>query len=330
MRVPRAVRSEQDASEPGMTIRSGQENAAPRAHDTPLRLFAEPALARIASLEDEVRALAARAATAERERDGLRARLASGRELASALAARVRARFLGRRSGRDSTPSAPAPSARLELPTRDALHRAWSRGVEVASIVDVGASDGSWSAMALSVWPRANALLLEANEAHRPALEAACARNPAMRHAIAAVGPARRQLWFERTADPYGGRIHSERGSPDWIALPGTTIDDEIRERALAGPHLVKLDTHGYEVPILEGAAETLAQASLVVVECYAFELADGALPLHAMLAWMWERGFMAVDLCEPMWRARDGCLWQVDVVFTPRSRPECGVRSWE
>ncbi|MFM1821814.1 MAG: hypothetical protein RI967_80 [Planctomycetota bacterium] len=320
-----------------MTTPSGHEheNAAGPARDTPLRLFAEPALTRIAALEDEVRALAARAASAERERDGLRARLASGRELASALAARVRARFLGGRASRHAMdrvakadPAAASPG--LDLPTRAALHRAWSRGVEIASIVDVGASDGSWSAMALSVWPRAHALLLEANDAHRPGLEAACARNPAMQHAIAAVGPARRELWFERTADPYGGRIHSERGSPDWIALPGTTIDDEIRERALAGPYLVKLDTHGYEVPILEGARDTLAQASLVVVECYAFELADGALPLHAMLAWMWERGFMAVDLCEPMWRARDGCLWQVDVVFTPRSRPECGVRSWQ
>ena len=325
-----------------MTIPSEQENAAPSPRDTPLRLFAEPALARIAALEAEVRALAARAATAERERDGLRARLASGRELASALAARVRARFLGRRASRYGAeavaenmgktmakPGSAGTSPGLDLPTRAALHRAWSRGVGIATIVDVGASDGSWSEMALSVWPRANALLLEANDAHGPALSAACARVPAMRHAIAAVGPARRELWFERTADPYGGRIHSERANPDWIALPGTTIDDEVRERALAGPYLVKLDTHGYEVPILEGARETLAHAALVVIECYAFELADGALPLHAMLAWMWERGFMAVDLCEPMWRARDGCLWQVDVVFTPRTRPECGVRSW-
>lgn len=318
-----------------MTTPSEHANAATSARDTPLRLFAEPALARIASLEAEVRALALRAAAAERERDGLRARLASGRELASALAARVRARFLGRRAApragaAPARTAVPTGDSGLELPTRDALRRAWSRGVEIATIVDVGASDGSWSAMARSVWPGANALLLEANDAHRAALEAACAGCPAMRHLIAAVGPARRELWFERTDDPYGGRIHSERGSPDWIALPGTTIDDEVREHALAGPYLVKLDTHGYEVPILEGARETLARASLVVIECYAFELADGALPLHAMLGWMWERGFMAVDLCEPMWRARDGCLWQVDVVFTPRTRPECGVRSWQ
>jgi hypothetical protein len=50
---------------------------------------------------------------------------------------------------------------------------------------------------------------------------------------------------------------------------------------------------------------------------------------LHELCTWMWERGFMLIDLAEPVWRERDGCLWQVDLVFTPRARPECGVTSW-
>lgn len=223
----------------------------------------------------------------------------------------------------------PGPAPAMEFSTRDALARASRRGVEVATIVDVGASDGHWTAMCRGVFPDARSLLLDVNDVHRPALERFCAAHPGTEYRIAAVGPERRELWFQRSPDPYGGRVHGERLSGEWLPIPGTTIDDEVASRGLPGPFLVKLDTHGYEIPILEGATRTLERAALVVIECYAFRISDDSPLLHEMCAWMWERGFMAIDLCEPILRPADGCLWQVDIVFTPRSRPECAVRTY-
>ncbi len=216
-----------------------------------------------------------------------------------------------------------------ELPTGDALARARSRGVEIATIVDVGASDGHWTTMCREVFPAARAVLLDVNEVHRPALERYCAAHPDTSFAIAAVGPEPRELWFERSEDPYGGRVHGTRLSKNWLPIPGTTIDHEVAARGLPGPYLIKLDTHGYEIPILLGATKALEQAALVVIECYAFRIADDSPLLHEMCAWMWERGFMAVDLCQPLFRPSDGCLWQIDIVFTPRTRPECNVRTY-
>jgi hypothetical protein len=37
-----------------------------------------------------------------------------------------------------------------------------------------------------------------------------------------------------------------------------TTVDIEVAQRALLGPYLIKLDAHGFEVPILIGAQEAL------------------------------------------------------------------------
>jgi FkbM family methyltransferase len=202
--------------------------------------------------------------------------------------------------------------------------------VEIESIIDIGASDGSWTEMCRRVYPEARAILLDANDGHRASLERYVASRQGVEHKIAAVGPACCDLWFERTPDPFGGRIHSERLKPEWEPLPGTTIDHEVATRGMRGPYLVKLDTHGFEVPILEGAQETLKNAQLLVVECYPFKIGDGALMFHEFCAWMWERGFMALDITEPLWRARDGCLWQIDIVFSPRSRPECQVYSWQ
>ncbi len=35
---------------------------------------------------------------------------------------------------------------------------------------------------------------------------------------------------------------------------PAITIDDAVAHHGLVGPYLLKLDTHGFEVPIIEGA----------------------------------------------------------------------------
>jgi FkbM family methyltransferase len=281
--------------------------------------------ARIAALETKLATTETKLATTEAERDELRARMSSGRELFKLLKGRVTSRL-----GLGGGEAAQFGGAGIAIPTEAALRRARARGVEIASIIDIGASDGSWTEMCRRVYPEARAILLDANDVHRASLERYVASRQGVEHKIAAVGPACCDLWFERTPDPFGGRIHSERLKPEWEPLPGTTIDHEVATRGMRGPYLVKLDTHGFEVPILEGAQETLKNAQLLVVECYPFKIGDGALMFHEFCAWMWERGFMALDITEPLWRARDGCLWQIDIVFSPRSRPECQVYSWQ
>ena len=281
--------------------------------------------ARISALESKLATTETKLASTEAERDELRGRMASGRELVKMLKGRVAERL-----GFGRGEAAQFGSAGIAIPTEAALRRARARGVEIASIIDIGASDGSWTEMCRRVYPEARASLLDANDVHRSSLERYVASRQGVEHKIAAVGPACCDLWFERTPDPFGGRIHSERLKPEWEPLPGTTIDHEVATRGLRGPYLVKLDTHGFEVPILEGAKETLKNAELLVVECYPFKIGDGALMFHEFCAWMWERGFMALDITEPLWRARDGCLWQIDIVFSPRTRPECQVHSWQ
>ena len=281
--------------------------------------------ARIAALETKLATTETKLATTEAERDELRARMSSGRELFKMLKGRVTSRL-----GLGGGEVAQFGGAGIAIPTEAALRRARARGVEIASIIDIGASDGSWTEMCRRVYPEARAILLDANDVHRVSLERYVASRQGVEHKIAAVGPACCDLWFERTPDPFGGRIHSERLKPEWEPLPGTTIDHEVATRGMRGPYLVKLDTHGFEVPILEGAQETLKNAQLLVVECYPFKIGDGALMFHEFCAWMWERGFMALDITEPLWRARDGCLWQIDIVFSPRTRPECQVHSWQ
>lgn len=110
----------------------------------------------------------------------------------------------------------------------------------------------------------------------------------------------------------------STRGGAGYRPVPLTTIDHEIRTRDLPGPYLLKLDTHGFELPILAGSPETLRQASLVVVEVYNFQLNEECRRFAEFCLHMETLGFGCSDLADPMSRNYDGRLWQMDLLFEP------------
>lgn len=266
-------------------------------------------------------------------------------EVAVPLRTRIKERILrGPRTLDFAVPAAPVAAPRPARPARGeeppetvvfkamsterALARIARRGLEVGTVIDVGASNGMWSEACRRQLPDARYLLVEAQETHRAALESYCARTPGSEFVLAAAGPRIGEIWFD-DGDPFGGLASETPTAAMKRKVPVTTLDHEVASRALPGPYLVKLDVHGFEVPILEGAAATLAKASLVVIECYAFRVAEGSLLLDEMIAWMRERGFGLVDASEPLWRARDGCLWQMDLFFQPATRPELSVHRW-
>jgi hypothetical protein len=48
---------------------------------------------------------------------------------------------------------------------------------------------------------------------------------------------------------------------------------------------MIKLDTHGYEVPFLCGATETLRNTNLLVNETYNFRVIESSLLFHEIIA---------------------------------------------
>ncbi|AUN33923.1 FkbM family methyltransferase [Niveispirillum cyanobacteriorum] len=209
------------------------------------------------------------------------------------------------------------------LETPSALSRIQARGIEVASVLDVGASDGSWSLAARPYWPHAHCHLVEAFDHWREKLESLCAVEPGFSHVIAAAGASEGHIWFSNDpATPYGGMAISKPGGGYW-SVPQVSLASEVKRLCLPPPYLIKLDTHGFERPILEGAADILAQTSLVVIETYFFHIHPDAMLFHEMCAYMAERGFRVIDMSEPLWREHDRALWQVDLFFVRSDRPE-------
>jgi methyltransferase FkbM-like protein len=79
------------------------------------------------------------------------------------------------------------------------------------------------------------------------------------------------------------------------------TIDGLVQRNNLGGPYVLKSDTHGFEVPILEGAHAVLTEASMLIIEAYNFTLCPGALRFCDLTTYLEKRGFRCADMFDLM-----------------------------
>lgn len=203
-----------------------------------------------------------------------------------------------------------------------ALHRLQGRSIPLATVLDVGASNGCWSETALQYFPEARYLCVEAQRAHESALQSFIAKHPNVEYVISAAGAETGEIYFE-ASDLFGGIASYKPFAKNCSLVPVTTIDLLVEQKKLPPPYLIKLDTHGFEVPILAGAAKTLAQTEVLIVEVYNFTSGPPMLLFYDMCQHLAGKGFRCIDLFDPLYRPHDNAFWQMDMVFVRSSRPE-------
>lgn len=209
--------------------------------------------------------------------------------------------------------------------TSTALRWLAGQSLAVGSILDVGASDGRWSEEALRWFPEATCVLYEPNPVHLPGIGRFVARHPGRAiHRSEAVGARPGTATFDVSSD-FGGSLidpGTDREDGKSIDVPLVRLDDSVAWLRVQDPYLVKLDTHGFERGILEGATNVLESASVLIIEAYAHRITSEALLFWELCALLAERGFRPVDLVDVMHREYDGALWQMDLVFLRDSWP--------
>ncbi len=197
-----------------------------------------------------------------------------------------------------------------------ALRRASAHTPGIGTVIDVGAAAGHWTRLALNYFPKARYLLIEPLDERRAELIALHAEHANIEFVSAVAGGECGESFLQvskRHLDRSG--VYDQSGATG-RKVPMTTLDFEIGNRALPPPYFLKLDTHGFELPILRGATAMLERTELVMAEVYNFEIASGCLRFPEFCACMEKSGFLPCDVVDPLRRPGDLFLWQMDTLF--------------
>ncbi|MGI9461987.1 MAG: FkbM family methyltransferase [Alphaproteobacteria bacterium] len=191
------------------------------------------------------------------------------------------------------------------------------RPIPIKTVIDIGASDGSWSKWVMRFYPKAKYKLIEANPVHLPALKKFCQIHKNTEYVLAAAGSRDGDCFFDDSA-PFGGQAWHVKTGRHKTKLPMAKIDSLVKQKKWQPPFLLKLDTHGVEMDIIKGAEKMLQHTELAIIEAYT--PATTLISFYQLCFEMEKRGFAVVDFSEPLWRPKDLLLWQMDLFFIKKT----------
>ena len=192
---------------------------------------------------------------------------------------------------------------------------------QVKTVIDIGAASGTWCAIAHQVFPNAALLAVEPLPDSFMKLQEQLRTIPVsygVQTVVSDVDGA--HVEFTISPDRDGSGVGLSGGITKQMV--SRTLDSLINEMSASGPFLIKLDTHGHELRILTGAAQTLSQATAVVIEAYNYKLTEDSPLFWQLVDVMVGYGFRPFDVVDPSPRPLDGSLWQLDIIFLPINHP--------
>jgi FkbM family methyltransferase len=210
-------------------------------------------------------------------------------------------------------------STRWQMPSL--IKRLKKSSPSFKSVIDVGAASGSWTQMVSQEFPDCKLLSIEPIQSSFQILRNKTKHLNNVSLCQAVVGKTDGDKVSFTLANDLDG---------SGVGLPGCStqqytvrsLDSIVNEYRLKGPYLLKLDTHGFEIPILDGATSVLGQCAALVIEAYNYEISPYSVYFWELCRLMHEKGFRPADIADPSPRRLDQSFWQLDILFLPINSP--------
>lgn len=202
------------------------------------------------------------------------------------------------------------------LEMQKGLQRFHALGIPINTICDVGAAEGGWSLLARSFWPEASFLLFEPLVERETILRNLEERYSKFHVICSAAGNGPGTISFAVSSDLDGSGVSFDEKADGIRTVTLASVQDEANRLKLPGGYVVKLDTHGFELPIIEGCERIISEIYLFVIECYGFHIAPKSLLFWEMCQYMEDKGFRLFDIVDVMRRKKDNAFWQCDAFF--------------
>lgn len=212
------------------------------------------------------------------------------------------------------------------------VQRMRNAGFRPSLWVDVGAHRGEVSTLFRQTWPEAMGVCLEGQANPLKELKERFQSDPQVtvlgklagaisKKGVVLHGQETSASVLEESVNPQAGMQEVEM----------TTLDMEIPHLSpVLGEILIKIDTQGYELEILNGAEGVLKTSGALILELNLIEIHKGVPLADEVIVWLKSRGFQIYDIAGLTRRPRDRALWQADFVFVPVHSPLRANKSYD
>jgi FkbM family methyltransferase len=218
----------------------------------------------------------------------------------------------------------PHKTTRLTDTDRERFRHLAKLGVKLTNFFDIGASIGRWSARVSQDFPHGIYQLFEPLIDHSPLyrekMEVTLSRHSNFHLHKVALGAeckkARMYLYPDNLVGSTALPLEVTPADARAVEVDMLTIDYVVQEFQLPLPEVIKMDTQGCELSILQGATKTLPQVEVLLLECWLTRAYGPSTPLLLEVAeWLREFDFYLWDLGNP-WRDPAGVLVAQDCLF--------------
>jgi FkbM family methyltransferase len=196
-------------------------------------------------------------------------------------------------------------------------------GVKMNHIFDVGGSDGEWSWYISKDFPNATFDVFEPladySAEYGETLKTTMQNRHFRMHKLALGAENKQTTMFMYPDHPRGSTALESAAVTDEakaVEIKMLTIDRAIKQLKLPVPQVIKIDTQGCELKILEGARKTLPSVCALVLECWLMRCYGPNTPLLIEVAnYLRQFDFHLWDFGGE-WRDDKGVLGAQDCVF--------------
>ncbi|MBD2081299.1 FkbM family methyltransferase [Leptolyngbya sp. FACHB-17] len=198
------------------------------------------------------------------------------------------------------------------------LNQAIQNGLAPKTVIDVGAATGTPELY--RAFPQAHHLLIEPLEENVPYLEQWIQDLEHAEYVLAAATAQRGEITINVHPDLVGSSIYKEDEDSDVNgyerAVPALPLDEIVLEKKLEAPYLIKIDTQGSELDVLQGATALLQKTDLIILEVSFFDFFQGGPTAFDCFQFMKERGFVIYDIFDLGYRMLDNAMAQANMAF--------------
>jgi FkbM family methyltransferase len=200
----------------------------------------------------------------------------------------------------------------------------------ITAIIDVGANSGQFAQGMLRQGFAGTIHSLEPQSAVHARMQAHARRHPTWRVAErCAVGDQEGELVLNISRNTYsssllGNTALNQRAAPATAYVGQETVrvrrlDEWAHAAGVGGRLLLKIDTQGYELKVLQGASGIMGDIHAVLVECALVPLYEGQPLLAAMVAFLETAGFTVVDILPGLRDPNNGRFLGLDLLAQRR-----------